>query len=103
MQQLIQASGLGPPAFSATPFWIGFWIATGVILVVVAFVGTVIMLVNRVEWQAAITATYLSEVKDAVSPLEALPAANTHLGAIVQALLGIVASKQGNPEGGVAR
>lgn len=103
MHPLIEAAGLGPPAFSAAPFWVGFWIATGVILVVVAFVGTVIMLVNRVEWQAAMTVMHLSAVKDATSPLEALPAANKHLAAIVQALLGIVASKRGNPQGGAAR
>ena len=92
---MILAGGLGPPAYSAVPFWIGFWIATAVILLVVALVGTVIMLVNRVEWQAATTVMALSAVKDATSPLEALPSVNTHIGAIVQALLGIVTSKKG--------
>ena len=87
---LIQAGGLGPPPFSAVPFWIGFWIATAVILLVVALVGTVIMLVNRVEWQAATTVMHLSAVKEATNPLGALPAANGHIAAIIKALVRIV-------------
>lgn len=94
MHHVIQAAGLGPPAYSAVPFWIGFWIATAVILLVVALVGSVIMLVNRVEWQAANTVLALNDVRDATRPLTVLPAANEHLGAIVRALLGIVAAKK---------
>ncbi|MCL2586023.1 MAG: hypothetical protein FWE35_26615 [Streptosporangiales bacterium] len=94
MHHIIQAGGLGPPAFSAVPFWIGFWIATAVILLVVALVGSVIMLVNRVEWQAANTVMALSDVQEATKPLTVLPAANAHLSAIVRALLGIVAAKK---------
>lgn len=97
MHQLIQAAGLGPPAYSATPFWIGFWITAAVIVVVVAFVGTIIMLVNRVEYQASATVMQLSAVRDNTSPLQALPAANAHLSAIGKAILGVVAAKQANP------
>lgn len=97
MHQLIQAAGIGPPAFDATPFWIGFWITGAVILVVVAFVGTIIMLVNRIEYQASATVMQLAAVKDNTSPLTALPAANAHLAAIGKAVLGVVAAKQANP------
>lgn len=65
-----------------------------VILIVVAFVGAIIMLVNRIEYQAAVTVVQLSAVKDAASPLTALPAANGHLQAVGKAVLGVVAAKQ---------
>jgi anti-sigma-K factor RskA len=104
MHQLTQAAGLGPPAFSAIPFWRGFWIATAVILVVVAFVGVTISLVNRVEWQAAITVMDLSEGKDASSPFEDLVQANMHLRAIARSLRSIQASSSaGTSRGGSAR
>lgn len=103
MHHLKLAAGLGPPAFSATPFWYGFWIVTGVILVVVAFVGMIIMLVNRVEWQAAITTMHLHAGKDASSPFEDLAEANMHLRAIARVLRsGQAPSSAGAPPGGVA-
>lgn len=95
MNPVIQAAGLGPPAYSAVPFWIGFWIATAVILLVVALVGSVIMLVNRIEWQAANTVMALNDVEASTRPLEILPTANAHLGAIVRAVAGIAASRRG--------
>jgi hypothetical protein len=95
MHPLIQAAGsLGPPVFSQTPWWIGFWVTTAIILVIVAFVGSIIMVVNRVEYQAAITVTQLSEVKEAASPLSALPTANAHLAAVGKAILGVVAKSK---------
>jgi hypothetical protein len=104
MHQVIQATGLAPPAFSAIPFWHGFWIATGVILLVVAFVGAIITLVNRVAWQPAMTVMHLSEGKDASSPFEDLVQANLHLRAIAQSRRGGRSpSNAGNPPEGVAR
>lgn len=104
MHQFIQAAGLGPPPFSAIPFWHGFWIATAVILVVVAFVGVTISLVNRIEWQAAVTVMDLSEGKDASSPFEDLVQANMHLRAIARSLRSMQTSPSaGTSRGGSAR
>jgi hypothetical protein len=103
MYQVIVASGLGPPPFSAIPFWHGFWVATVVILLVVAFVGTAISLVNRVEWQAAITVMHLSEGKDASVPFEDLVQANMHLRGIARALRRTDGPPKDSPRQGVAR
>jgi hypothetical protein len=84
MHQLELAAALGSPAFSANPFWYGFWITTAVILVVVAFVGTIIALVNRIEWQAAVTVTHLLRGKEASAPFEDLAEMNMHLRAMAQ-------------------
>jgi hypothetical protein len=81
---LTQSVDVGPPEPSATPFWYGFWIATGVILVVVALVGTIITLVNRIEGQAATTVMHLVKGKEASSPFEDLVEANVHLRAIAR-------------------
>lgn len=75
-------AGIGPPVYSAAPMWHGFWIASVVILIVVAFVGTIIALVNRVERQAAETVLHLSAGKDASRPFEDLVEVNIHLRAV---------------------
>lgn len=90
------AAGLGPPVFSSTPWWIGFWVTTAVILVVVALVGAITMLVNRIEWQAASTVMGLSVTKDAATPLANLPTANRHLNAVGKTILQLVSGKE-NP------
>lgn len=74
-----------PAAFSPDPFWTGFWIATGIILVVVALVGAIISLVNRIEGQAARTVVRLAQGKEASAALEDLVEANANLRAAARA------------------
>jgi hypothetical protein len=86
MHHLILAASLGPPTYDTNPWWYGFWIVLAVILAVVAYVGTIIMMVNRLEWQAAVTSLHLAATKEATDPLQGLAGANNHLRAIARAL-----------------
>jgi hypothetical protein len=83
--------------------WHGFWIATVVILIVVAFVGTVVALVNRVERQAAQTVLHLSAGKEASSAFEDLVEANVHLRAVARAGLASASVAAKAPKAGARR
>lgn len=67
------------PSDSVGGFWVGFWIATVVILAVVILVGTTITLVNKLERQTATVVMHLSRATQATAPLQRLAAANSHL------------------------
>jgi hypothetical protein len=76
---------LDPPDFTTGPFWRSFWIAAGIIMVVVLCVGTIIALVTRIEQQATETQQHLFDGKHASAPFEDLVEANVHLRAIARA------------------
>jgi hypothetical protein len=77
-------AGLDPPDFTAGPFWRSFWIAAGIIMVVVLCVGAVISLVTRIEQQATETQQHLFAGKHASAPFEDLVEANVHLRALAR-------------------
>ena len=77
-----------PSGFSPDPFWTSFWIATGLILVIVALVGAIISLVNRIEGQAARTSVRLMQGKEASAAFEDLVEASADLRATARAVRG---------------
>jgi hypothetical protein len=78
-------AGLDPPDFTTGPFWRSFWIAAGIIMVVVLCVGAIIALVTRIEQQATETQEHLFAGKHASAPFEDLVEANVHLRALARA------------------
>jgi hypothetical protein len=87
MPTTMTLADLDPPDFTTVPFWHSFWIAAGIILLVVILVGAIIALVTRIEQQATQTQEHLFAGKHASAPFEDLVEANVHLRALARMAL----------------